>query len=362
MPFFKLHEEKKIGYKCLTDADLGRSPTSHQTHIGLFEDVFTYLPNNIEIEDAMLIYNDNVEKLPVCFDRIQNPDGSFRSPKIRSGERGTESVVSFIRETAKMDSKNNDWYLFWFGLQSGQPVFFLFEKNSKAYMDVISIGLDLEKIEKGCLDKSSRTFDKLLGYLEDIVNKAGVGIAEFLELSIQTDFEIPAGFRTYDFETARLVFQKTGRTGEELVNEYFCERRRKNEINDYRWLNEHGESRLPYDFCYKSNNGNIVYLDVKTTNYKFTQKMIFSIKEVEFASTTHTGIEYHIYRVYKDDSDDYYLRICKNSKDMMNYIYHKYQVYASELDSYARLESVKFAIMPNQKDLSFDKEKILLGR
>ena len=39
--FFELHDEKIIGYKALTDADLGRSITSHQTHIGLFDDVLT---------------------------------------------------------------------------------------------------------------------------------------------------------------------------------------------------------------------------------------------------------------------------------------------------------------------------------
>ena len=43
--FFELNDEKRIGYKQLTDADLGRSLLSHQTHIGLFDDVLTYLPN-----------------------------------------------------------------------------------------------------------------------------------------------------------------------------------------------------------------------------------------------------------------------------------------------------------------------------
>ena len=55
--FFKLHSENRIGYKQLTDADLGRSPTSNQTHIGLFGDVFTFLPNDIEIDDAMVIFD-----------------------------------------------------------------------------------------------------------------------------------------------------------------------------------------------------------------------------------------------------------------------------------------------------------------
>ena len=41
--FFELHEENKIGYKELSDADLGRAATSHQTHIGLFDDAYHFL-------------------------------------------------------------------------------------------------------------------------------------------------------------------------------------------------------------------------------------------------------------------------------------------------------------------------------
>lgn len=95
--FFKLHEENKIAYKQLTDADLGRSETSNQTHIGLFGDVFTYLPNSFDIDDCMLIYENSVEFLPLNFNRIQNPDGTYRSPKIRKGEHNEVSVVTFIR-------------------------------------------------------------------------------------------------------------------------------------------------------------------------------------------------------------------------------------------------------------------------
>lgn len=43
--FFKLNPEKRIGYKKLSAADLGLSSTSHQTHIGLFDNMLTFLPN-----------------------------------------------------------------------------------------------------------------------------------------------------------------------------------------------------------------------------------------------------------------------------------------------------------------------------
>ena len=99
--FFELHEEKKIGYKELSDADLGRAERSNQTHIGLFDDVLTFLPNSSTVKDAMVIYNNKAEILPLHFDRIQNSDGSYRSPKIRAGARNGESVLSFIRKTVK---------------------------------------------------------------------------------------------------------------------------------------------------------------------------------------------------------------------------------------------------------------------
>ena len=89
--FFELHEEKKIAYKELTDADLGRSITSNQTHIGLFGDVFTYLPNSFQVDDCMLIYNNAVEFLPLNFDRIENPDGTFsEETKAKIEERNTQ--------------------------------------------------------------------------------------------------------------------------------------------------------------------------------------------------------------------------------------------------------------------------------
>ena len=112
--FFELHEENKIGYKELSDADLGRAQKSKQTHIGLFDDVLTFLPNSTTLRDAMVIYNGRAEVLPLHFDRIQNPDGTYRSPKIRAGAHAEMSVLSFVRKTVKEFMPNGTWYLFWF--------------------------------------------------------------------------------------------------------------------------------------------------------------------------------------------------------------------------------------------------------
>ena len=164
--FFELHNEKRIGYKEMTNPDLGRKNTSHQTHIGLFDDVLTFLPNNIEINDCMVIYNESVELLSLDFDRIENPDGSFRSPKIRSGGRDVVGVVSYIRDQAKSFPIDTKWYLFWFGLKSEQPVFFLFNNLSNTYNEILALGINLPHGVKGRISPSDSPYFALLKYLE----------------------------------------------------------------------------------------------------------------------------------------------------------------------------------------------------
>ena len=109
--FFELHDEKRIGYKLLSDADLGRLKSSNQTHIGLSEHVLTFLPDRDSVsEDSIFIYNNKFEYIDAYFDRIENPNGTFRSPKIRIGERGCVSIVSTIRQTAQADGKDKKWF------------------------------------------------------------------------------------------------------------------------------------------------------------------------------------------------------------------------------------------------------------
>lgn len=79
MIFYFFGIEKRIGIKKLSKADLGISDTSNQTHIGLYNDVLQFLDDNA-ITTAMLVYGDYCKMLDCYFDRIENPDGTFRSP------------------------------------------------------------------------------------------------------------------------------------------------------------------------------------------------------------------------------------------------------------------------------------------
>lgn len=131
MIFYFFGIEKRIGIKKLSKADLGISDTSNQTHIGLYNDVLQFLDDNA-ITTAMLVYGDYCKMLDCYFDRIENPDGTFRSPKIRIGEKNEVSVVSKIREFAMTDA-SADWYLLWSGLENKDLVFWLVNSNSNDY-------------------------------------------------------------------------------------------------------------------------------------------------------------------------------------------------------------------------------------
>ena len=356
--FFELHSEQRIGYKEMTNPDLGRKSTSHQTHIGLFDDVLTFLPNNIEINDCMMIYNKSVEFLSLNFDRIENPDGSFRIPKIRAGGRDVISIVTFIRDRVKDYSTDTKWYLFWFGLKSEQPVFFLFNNLSDTYGEILDLGVDLPHGVKGRITSEDSRYFALLKYLENAVNNTGFELVQELEVVAQTNEPtLTKKYREYDIKKARELFAKIGKEGEVLVDRYFEEQKRKGLIANYKWLNEEKECGLPYDFYFETLAGEIIYLDVKTTNYKFAQKMVFSSQEIGFA--TSNSNKYCIYRVFYNDNGERCLKICTNTKDLFILIQEKTNNYQKELIDLASIETIKMAILPIHKLLSFSQSIVL---
>lgn len=356
--FFELHNEQRIGYKEMTNPDLGRKSTSHQTHIGLFDDVLTFLPNNIEINDCMMIYNKSVEFLSLNFDRIENPDGSFRSPKIRAGGRDVVSIVTFIRDKVKDFSIDTKWYLFWFGLKSEQPVFFLFNNRSNTYSEILKLGVALPHGVKGRITSTDSRYFALLKYLENVVNNTGLELVQELEVVAQTNEPtLTKKYREYDIKKAKELFAKIGKEGEVLIDRYFEEQKRKGLIANYKWLNEEKECGLPYDFYFETLAGEIIYLDVKTTNYAFSQKMVFSNQEIGFA--TSNSNKYCIYRVFFNKNGERCLKICTNTKDLFILIQEKTNNYQKELINLASIESIKMAILPIHNLLSFGQSIIL---
>lgn len=329
----------------------------------MFGDVLGFLPNRDKDADAMVIYDDNVEFLTAHFDRIQNPDGSYRSPKIKTGGKNAVSVVSFIKDKAKEMSDDLKWYLFWFGLESEQLVFLFFNNQSKTFDDICSIGIDLTELPYSrtntgkILYENDEAFSGILNYLEEIVNKSGKEIIQELEVAVQTNETVSHKYKSiynpYDIKKAKDIFKRTGREGEELIDKYFTQLLSCGSIKNYEWKNKETESYLPYDFFVQKLDDEVYYLDVKTTRYSFEQKMVFSSQEIKFVDGC--KYKYYIYRVYSNN-DKKYLKICDNAKELFSPIHSKAVEFENILNEMAKVESIKMAILPLQETLVFGKE------
>lgn len=357
--FFELHDEKKIGYKKLSDADLGISTTSHQTHIGLSEHALGFLEDKDVIsEDSIFIFEDKFEYIDAYFDRIQKPDGSFRSPKIRIGEKNGISIVSTIRGIVGENEQKLSWYLVWFGLKNEKLVFYLFNEHSLFYKKLVSLKVDMDKQGARCVDVADTQYSSLVSHMEEIVNSNAQDILRDLEVKVQIDDVAPnRKYRAYDIEKINKLNAKLGREGEEYVAQYLEKLKRKNLIKNFRWANEHGESGFPYDFHIQDNSENVIYLDVKTTGYDFSQDMVFSNQELCFITKEAL---YSIYRVYKNERNEYLLRICENCQDLARDIHEKTQEYTNSLKEIpVTLQSSKITISPNLSRLTFGREEHL---
>lgn len=357
--FFELHDEKRIGYKLLSDADLGRGESSHQTHIGLSEYVLSFLPNRDSVnEDSIFIYNNTFEYIDAYFDRIENPDGTFRSPKIRIGDRGCISIVSTIRNTVQTDGPNKRWFLFWFGLKNEKVVYFLFDDESVDYEHISNLGIDLNKKGARTVNESDGAFLQLTKYIETKINANGLEILKELEVSTQTKAITPdKRFKSYDIMKANEIIVKLGKKGEELIDKYLSEQVRTGKITSYHWTNRDYESGLPYDFSIQDNYGDVSYLDVKTTGYDFNQRMVFSSQEIEFIARSDN--KYNIYRVYKG-IDGFYLRICNDCKELSVKIFDKVKSHKKDLtDIDVGFMSSKLAITPNILISKFGSEIVI---
>jgi hypothetical protein len=170
------HKNAVIGLKKLSRADLGLSEESNQTHIGLFENTFSCIEDLHLIDFCYLVTEKEQKKLLCLLDYIENPDGTFRSPKIRQGTNeelifhGEEvnSVVREIRKIAIETDVNNDWYLLWFASDNGFLIFFMFEFRSELF-NQLSTKIDGIKIRHQHSNKEE-AFYKILITIKPYLN------------------------------------------------------------------------------------------------------------------------------------------------------------------------------------------------
>ena len=359
MNLFRLHPENRIGYKKLSDADLGLSTKSHQTHFGLFDDILTFLPNSIDIPDAIFLFEDEHIKVNVSFDRIMNPDGSYRSPKIKKGASSQTSLLSLIRNHAQNASADFEWFLFWFGLENEQPVFFLVRSGSEDYVELLKNGIDLT-VRRGRITDSDYQFDSLLRMLETKINLMRISEAKKLELEILSG-NVPdfSKYRPKDYDAARLQCAEIGRKGEEIVDQYLSSLVDEGKLKSYTWMNKIAESYYPYDFEYVADVGSEkCFIEVKTTGYSFNQHMIFSGQEIGFGSTNRNC--YDIFRIYKSESGQFLMRVCKKVDKLFDSLKDELMLFEDNTIPYAGVQSVKLSVDPENEDLDFGNETRLV--
>jgi len=359
--FFKLHSEGKIGYKELTPADLGRGQ-GNTTHIGIFGDILTFLPNKQHEDISMFIYDNKSDPLSFSFDRIERKNGEMNSPKIKKGGKNVVSVVTVIQNIANNLNPSLKWYLLWFGLESEEVVFYLFNDNSDDYQFISKIIDISNSLVKGKVESSDSNFLSLISYLEQSVNKSN--IENIKELETVSQIGISKKFRNFDIDKANSLFKETGRRGEEIIAQYLDFLISKGQIFNYTWANKSLESGLPYDFTIQEKSQNIIHIDVKATLYKFDQPLIFSGQELEFISKIPS---YNIFRIYNLSEENLMrLRICENGKGLAVNLNPHISFFKNNMQSLnVGVQSVKLAVLPTASGLEFKSEinitKILQG-
>lgn len=319
--FFNLHPNTKIGYKLLTSADLGIW-TSHQTHIGLFEDTLDFIDDLHQQSFAQFIYEDSIKELLSFLDPIKNPDGTSRSPKIRSAETSElniweiriNSVVREIREIVSKD-QHHEFYLMRFWLESEDIVFFLIKKEGKDYNNIQDI---IGKFNpRWTIERNDKNFGQIINLLNKKINNLNMNYIEELEVVAQTGEVSTKGRikpRPYDIEKAKKIFKEIGKRGEELINSYLKILESQNQISGFKWMNEEEESGMPYDFEITDINNKLFYTDVKSTSYKFEQRMIFSGQELKFINQNENFLIHRVFNMQETPK----LKICNNINILSN--------------------------------------------
>lgn len=334
--FFFFDIEKRIGLKKLSNADLGKSDTSRQTHIGLYNEVLQFLGDNV-VTTAMLVYGDYCQMLDCYFDRIENPDGTYRSPKIRIGKKNEDSVVSKIREFALTDA-SADWFLVWSGLENKDLVFWLINGKSNDF-NVIK---DLVGSKTHIITDEDKAYTSLKNIMVNKINQSSVDIQKEIEIISQTGVQSKK-YKPFDLEKAKRNMSLVGKRGEELVNEYLEQLRNLHRVESFEWMNKSRESGLPYDFILNEKQ----YIDVKSTRFDFSQNIVFSNQEIGFVSQQKSDFDYSVYRVFDITETNANLKICTQCMPYMERLNKNVQTFNKAIiQSKTRLLGLNVAVSP----------------
>lgn len=295
-----------------------------------------FLGDNV-VTTAMLVYGNYCQMLECYFDRIENPDGTYRSPKIRIGNHNEDSVVSKIREFALTDT-NADWYLLWSGLENKDLVFWLINSKSNDF----NIIKGLVGAKTHIITDDDKAYDCLKGMMVNKINLLSIDIQKDIEIISQTGVQNKK-YKPFDLEKAKRNIALIGKRGEELVNEYLERLKALQEVESFEWTNKNRESGLPYDFILNQKQ----YIDVKATRFDFSQNIVFSNQEICFANQQKSDFSYSVYRVSDITETSANLRICTHCMPYIEKIYKEVQIFNEAItQSKTRLLGLNVAVSP----------------
>lgn len=344
---FDFHNEGKISIKKLSQADLHRNNTSHQTHIGLSDHSLTYIQDSKKEYSAMLIYDNYCDILKCEVGRIRRKNGTFNSPNVKSVGRTVESVVKSIREFAKKDS-SMEFYLLWFGLDIGTPVFWLIREKSEDYYAINNI-CDIASLKHRDVrnyDNSKKNYELILDYVKNRLERVSTDLQR--QLIIAAEMDDGTKFKDSAIKKAKNYIQEIGHRGEEFINEYLDQQKHIHIVSDFEWKNKNREQSLPYDFWVKFQSGKEQWIDVKSTEKEFEQPVIVSNNEINFI-TSKTNFEYAIYRVYSMEEANALLKICSGCLKYVRKMQRDINYMTESMSDYkAKLINYKIAFNPGE--------------
>ena len=128
-------------------------------------------------------------------------------------------------------------------------------------------------------------------------------------------------------------------------------------ISAFEWVNKSRESGKPFDFVVNPASDEENFIDVKTTQFKFEQPLMFSDGEIDFINSI-DETRYSVYRVFALRENAHKFRKCFECFNYMKNLEAKISNFKTEIQSTSsNVRGIKLAVPPTSlvfKQISSD--------
>lgn len=319
LDIFQMHSEGKIGIKCLTEADLGLGK-SHQTHIGLYGEVLSYLPDHGYSEKGLLFYNHTFNFVTMLFDRITNSDGTTRSPKFRLGDMNTISLVGRIREIVQ-DAPCANWHLLWFGIDNGSVFSILFNDKDEIFKSLANQGIVNSANNKRVVSSADACFSSLNDILQVWVYANMQGSLGKMELSVLSQRSLSKEElyleRILNFSERSITVYHLAITH---LYHYLESQKQQGAILGYELSSQTGGQARSYIFTIIKKNGESKTMLLKATEFDVKQLFMLGIEDLQLMYATPSNSPIGIFRLFKVESSGCMLQICNSLPHLVSQV------------------------------------------